>query len=110
MLQVEQRTARRAARQLVLRTPVFVHRTVLACPMDPETGAVIGSPAWHAEVEYLSQLATRAQLRSWLSRKLAVQVIPVPGAGPALHLVSWHHQLVPIRGVGHSAGLDSRGA
>ena len=37
MLQVEQRAARRAVRRLVLRTPVFVHRTVLACPMDPET-------------------------------------------------------------------------
>ena len=27
-----------------------------------KTGAVIGSPAWHAEVEYLFKLATRAQL------------------------------------------------
>ena len=82
MLQVEQRAARRAVRRLVLRTPVFVHRTVLACPMDPETGAVVGSPTWHAEVEYVAQLVSRTQLRSSLSRKQASHVTSVPGLDP----------------------------
>ena len=98
MLQVEQRAARRAVRRLVLRTPVFVHRTVLACPMDPETGAVVGSPTWHAEVEYVAQLVSRTQLRSSLSRKQASHVTSVPGLDPTFHLISWHRQLVPIQG------------